>query len=66
MKDIVQIKNLVKSFGGVHAIDQLSISIPEGKITGLVGPNGSGKTTLINVLSGFLRRNENISVSKTF
>jgi branched-chain amino acid transport system ATP-binding protein len=37
----------------VHAIDHLSISIPEGKITGLVGPNGSGKTTLINILSGF-------------
>ena len=51
--NILETKNLVKSFGGVHAIDHLSINIPEGKITGLVGPNGSGKTTLINVLSGF-------------
>lgn len=53
MKNILETKNLVKSFGGVNAIDHLSISIHEGKITGLVGPNGSGKTTLINVLSGF-------------
>src|SRR3989338_98793 len=53
MKYILETKNLVKSFGGVHAIDHLSIHIPEGQITGLVGQNGSGKTTLINLLSGF-------------
>ncbi len=50
---ILETKNLIKSFGGVHAIDHLSINFQKGKITGLVGPNGSGKTTLINVLSGF-------------
>lgn len=53
MQNILETKNLVKSFGGVHALDHLSINIPKGLITGLVGPNGSGKTTLINVLSGF-------------
>src|SRR3989344_4040120 len=52
MNYIIETKNLVKSFGGVHAIDHLSIRIPEGQITGLVGPNGSGKTTLVKVLSG--------------
>src|SRR3989344_2842358 len=53
MEYSIKTKELVKSFGGVHAVDHLSVTIPAGKITGLVGPNGSGKTTLINVLSGF-------------
>jgi lipopolysaccharide export system ATP-binding protein len=55
MKHILEIKQLVKSFGGVNALDHLSLFIPENQVVGIVGPNGSGKTTLINVLSGFLR-----------
>ncbi len=53
MKPAIQVKGLVKGFGGVHAVDHLSLSIEAGKITGIIGPNGSGKTTLTNVLTGF-------------
>jgi len=49
---VLEVKNLIKRFDGVHALDDLSLGIEKGKITGIVGPNGSGKTTLINVLSG--------------
>jgi len=42
-----------KRFGGIHALEDVTVTIEEGEILGLVGPNGSGKSTLINVLSGF-------------
>lgn len=51
---ILETKNLIKRFGGIYAVDHLSIKIEKGKITGIIGPNGSGKTTLINLLSGIL------------
>lgn len=45
-------KNLTKTFGGVHAVNDVSIQIEHNKITGIVGPNGSGKSTLVNILTG--------------
>jgi len=47
--------DLCKHFGGVAAVDKVSLSVRSGEIMGLVGPNGSGKTTVLNMLSGFLR-----------
>lgn len=49
---ILKISDLVKRFGGFHALDGLSFHVAAGEILGLVGPNGSGKTTAINVISG--------------
>ncbi len=50
----LQTKKLLKRFGGVSAVDHVSLSFEGGKVTALIGPNGSGKTTFINVVTGIL------------
>jgi len=50
----IEAKNLSKSFGPVKAVDDVSISIPEGGIFGFLGPNGAGKTTTIRMITGVL------------
>ena len=52
---ILETIGLTKRFGGIIAVNDVSISIDEGEIVGLIGPNGSGKTTLINVISGLYK-----------
>lgn len=50
----IKIEDVTKQFMGLKALDNLSLEIPKGLATGLIGPNGSGKTTLMNVLTGIL------------
>ena len=49
---ILEVNNVSKSFGGVKANVDISMSVEKGKIVGLIGPNGSGKTTLFNSIVG--------------
>lgn len=49
---LLKLENVTKRFGGLVAVDKMSLEIKEGEFIGIVGPNGSGKTTLYNVISG--------------
>jgi len=53
MSSLIEVKEVSKAFGGVIANDAISLDVPEGRITGLIGPNGSGKTTLFNSIVGY-------------
>jgi branched-chain amino acid transport system ATP-binding protein len=54
---VLEIKDVTKSFGGLMAINHLSLELNEGEILGIIGPNGSGKTTLFNLITGFMKPN---------
>lgn len=52
---LLEVRGLVKSFGGLRAVDGASFTVDPGTITAVIGPNGAGKTTVFNVISGILR-----------
>jgi branched-chain amino acid transport system ATP-binding protein len=55
MTVILEVQDLVKTFGGLIVLNHCSFQVRRGTITGLIGPNGAGKTTLFNVLTGFYK-----------
>ena len=52
MKNVLKLENVTMQFGGVVAVDDLSLEVNEGEIVALIGPNGAGKTTIFNLITG--------------
>lgn len=57
MNDVLTLSNISKSFGRIQALKDVSFTIPEGSVFGILGPNGSGKTTLLSIILDVLRAN---------
>ncbi len=52
---VLTLRNVSKNFGGIRALTDMSLTVPEGRIVGVIGPNGAGKTTLFNLITGAYR-----------
>jgi ABC-type branched-subunit amino acid transport system ATPase component len=55
MTELLRVESLTKAFGGIRAVDDVSMSARTGEILGIIGPNGAGKTSLLNCITGLLR-----------
>jgi len=55
MSKILEVKNLSKSFGGIHANSNITFEVKKGEILGIIGPNGAGKSTLFDLITGYTK-----------
>lgn len=58
MSAILRVEGVSKRFGGIVALNKVSLEVREGEFLGIIGPNGSGKTTLFNIITGFIKPDE--------
>ncbi len=52
---MIRVEHISKHFGGIRAVDDVTLTIEKGSVTGLIGPNGAGKSTLFNLIAGLYR-----------
>ena len=53
MTQVLEAASIVKSFGAIHVLEDVTVSVNKGEVVGLLGPNGAGKTTLVNIVAGY-------------
>jgi len=58
MSALLEVQGVSVRFGGLRALNDVSCSLEEGRVLGIMGPNGAGKTTLFNIISGFIRADQ--------
>ena len=56
--ELIAIENLTKNFGGLRAVDGVTMKVKEGELVSIIGPNGAGKSTLFNLITGYIRPDE--------
>ena len=57
MESILKVKNLIKTYGNIYAVNNLSFTVKKGDVFGILGPNGSGKTTTLSIILGIVKQN---------
>src|SRR6476660_3299892 len=62
MSSVLSARGITVSFGGVHAVVDVSLDVEPGQLVGLIGPNGAGKTTFIDAVTGFVPHGGSVSV----
>ncbi|HZD26447.1 MAG TPA: ABC transporter ATP-binding protein [Alphaproteobacteria bacterium] len=55
MPEILAARNLYRSFGAVHGVNDINVAVDEGEVVGIIGSNGAGKTTFVNIVTGYLK-----------